>query len=32
MVVSEDPAVIRLCASAFEAVWERGIDHENYQV
>ncbi|WP_433253189.1 DUF6879 family protein [Streptosporangium sp. CA-135522] len=29
--VSEDPAVIKLCASAFEAVWERGIPHEAYR-
>jgi len=27
-----DNAVIRLCASAFEAVWERGIPHEDYQI
>ncbi len=26
-----DPAVIKLCAAAFEAVWERAIDHENYR-
>ncbi|KNB51988.1 DUF6879 family protein [Streptomyces caatingaensis] len=30
--VSEDPDVAKLCASAFEAVWERGIPHEEYQV
>ncbi|WP_431775741.1 DUF6879 family protein [Streptomyces cucumeris] len=29
---SEDPAVVRLCASAFEAVWERGVDHEKFTV
>ncbi|MGW1886553.1 DUF6879 family protein [Streptomyces sp. NPDC001970] len=29
---SEDPAVVKLCSSAFEAVWERGIDHEQYTV
>ncbi|MBH1935955.1 hypothetical protein I5Q34_17035 [Streptomyces sp. AV19] len=29
---TEDPAVVRLCSSAFEAVWERGIDHEKYTV
>lgn len=28
--VTEDPRVAKLCASAFEAVWERGIDHHNY--
>jgi hypothetical protein len=26
-----DPAVIRLCARAFEAVWERAIPHADYQ-
>lgn len=26
-----DPAVVKLCAAAFEAVWERGIDHEDYR-
>lgn len=25
-----DPALIKLCSSAFEAVWERGIDHRDY--
>ncbi|MEU5880883.1 DUF6879 family protein [Spirillospora sp. NPDC047279] len=25
-----DPAVVKLCSSAFEAVWERGIDHAEY--
>ena len=25
--MTEDPAVVRLCAAAFEAVWERAIDH-----
>ncbi|MFG2224571.1 DUF6879 family protein [Streptomyces sp. NPDC048644] len=29
---SDDPAVAQLCASAFEAVWERGIPHEKYSV
>ncbi|MGW2188251.1 hypothetical protein [Streptomyces sp. NPDC001719] len=23
---------MRLCASAFEAVWERGVDHEQFAV
>ncbi|MFI1969328.1 hypothetical protein BLA24_24845 [Streptomyces cinnamoneus] len=27
---TEDPATVRLCVSAFEAVWERGIPHEKY--
>ncbi|MEV4888992.1 DUF6879 family protein [Nonomuraea sp. NPDC055795] len=26
-----DPAVIKLCAEAFEAVWRRAIPHENYR-
>jgi hypothetical protein len=29
---NNDPAVIKLCASAFEAVWERGIDHSEYMI
>jgi hypothetical protein len=29
--LTEDPAVVKLCTSAFEAVWERGIDHQDYQ-
>lgn len=29
--VSTDPAVVRLCASAFEAVWARAIPHEDYR-
>jgi hypothetical protein len=28
--LTEDPAVVRLCAAAFEAVWERGADHSSY--
>jgi hypothetical protein len=28
--LSDDPAVVRLCASAFEAVWERAIPHAEY--
>jgi hypothetical protein len=27
----EDPAVVKLCSAAFEAVWERGIDHAEYR-
>jgi len=26
-----DPAVIRVCAAAFEAVWERAIPHAKYR-
>ncbi|MGW7351257.1 DUF6879 family protein [Streptomyces sp. NPDC054784] len=29
---TDDAAVVQLCASAFEAVWERGIPHEKYGV
>ncbi|MEU4286882.1 DUF6879 family protein [Kribbella sp. NPDC026596] len=30
--VSTDPDVVKLCRSAFEASWERGIDHVDYSV
>src|SRR5207248_4320717 len=29
--VTEEAAVVKLCASAFEAVWQRGIDHQQYR-
>jgi hypothetical protein len=29
--LSNDPAVVRLCVSSFEAVWERAIPHEDYR-
>ncbi|MET9803855.1 DUF6879 family protein [Streptomyces sp. NPDC006368] len=29
---TEDPMAVKLCASAFEAVWERGIPHERYGI
>ncbi|MFD6420526.1 DUF6879 family protein [Streptomyces sp. NPDC060198] len=29
---TEEPAVAELCASSFEAVWERAIPHEKYTV
>jgi hypothetical protein len=29
--MSDDPAVVKLCAASFEAVWERAIDHEVYR-
>ncbi|MGH3645915.1 MAG: DUF6879 family protein [Micromonosporaceae bacterium] len=29
---SEDPALVKLCVSAFEAVWERAIPHDEYQI
>jgi hypothetical protein len=28
---TDDPAVVKLCASAFEAVWDRAIPHAEYQ-
>ena len=28
--VSTDPEAVKLCLSAFEAAWQRGIDHEHY--
>ena len=28
---SQEPALVRLCLSAFDAVWERGIPHEEYR-
>ncbi|MFJ9176989.1 DUF6879 family protein [Streptomyces sp. NPDC102360] len=30
--VRTEPAVVQLAASAFEAVWERGIPHEKYTI
>ncbi|MEU8570468.1 DUF6879 family protein [Streptomyces pathocidini] len=30
--LNHEPAVIKLCASAFEAVWERGTPHEEFTV
>ncbi len=27
----DEPAVVKLCASAFEAVWERAVPHAEYQ-
>lgn len=29
--IVKDPTVAELCSSAFEAVWERAIDHAHYQ-
>ncbi|MDT0467525.1 DUF6879 family protein [Streptomyces gibsoniae] len=29
--LDEDPATVKLCASAFEAVWERAVPHEQYE-
>jgi hypothetical protein len=30
--MSEDPAAAKLCAEAFEAVWDRAVSHENYTI
>ncbi|MGP3969068.1 DUF6879 family protein [Streptomyces sp. 6N223] len=30
--ISDDPQEIQLCASAFEAAWERGIPHADYRL
>ncbi|WP_407560679.1 DUF6879 family protein [Streptomyces sp. 184] len=30
--MSDDPAVAKLCAQAFEAVWERAVPHAEYEV
>ncbi len=29
--LADDPAVVRLCAAAFEAVWERAVPHAEYR-
>jgi hypothetical protein len=29
--MSDEPAVVRLCATAFEAVWERAVPHAEYR-
>lgn len=30
--VTDDPAAAKLCADAFEAVWERAIPHDQYEI
>jgi hypothetical protein len=30
--ISVDPAAARLCADAFEAVWERAVPHDEYKI
>lgn len=30
--LNEDPATVKLCASAFDAVWERATAHEQYEI
>ncbi|WP_415840660.1 DUF6879 family protein [Nocardiopsis rhodophaea] len=29
--ITTDPRTVEMCQRAFEAVWERGIDHEKYE-
>ncbi|MFF1568909.1 DUF6879 family protein [Streptomyces sp. NPDC058293] len=30
--ITDDPAAAKLCADAFEAVWERGVPHDEYEI
>jgi hypothetical protein len=30
--LSDDPAIVKQCAAAFDAVWERAIPHQEYQL
>lgn len=30
--LTDDPVVVKLCATAFDAVWERAIDHAEYRI
>ncbi|MEU5163059.1 DUF6879 family protein [Streptomyces sp. NPDC020875] len=30
--ISDDPAVAKLCADAFESVWSRAVPHEQYEI
>ncbi|MFE2581147.1 DUF6879 family protein [Streptomyces sp. NPDC059378] len=30
--ITEDPATAKLCAEAFEAVWDRAIPHDQYEI
>lgn len=30
--IRAEPAVVQLCGAAFHAVWERGVDHQDYKV
>lgn len=30
--LTEDPAAVKLCADAFEAVWERAVPHDQYTI
>lgn len=30
-LIDDDPSLAKLCGSAFEAVWERAVPHEEYQ-
>ncbi|WP_424216018.1 DUF6879 family protein (plasmid) [Streptomyces sp. BI20] len=30
--VTEEPAAVKLCADAFEAVWDRAVPHDSYEI
>ncbi|WP_433256311.1 DUF6879 family protein [Streptosporangium sp. CA-135522] len=30
--LTEDPALVKLCLTAFEAIWERAVDHSEYKL
>ena len=30
--LSDDPAIVKQCATAFDAVWERAVPHRNHQI
>lgn len=30
--LEDDPAIVKRCASAFEAVWDRAVPHEEYRI
>ena len=30
--LSDDPVVVKQCAAAFEAVWDRAVPHGEYQL
>lgn len=30
--ISDDPAAVKLCAEAFDTVWDRAIPHDQYQI
>jgi hypothetical protein len=32
MELSRDPGVVKQCVDSFEAVWERAIPHDRYEI